>query len=266
MNTFQKAMKNLIALLMILAVAACGPAKKETPNYAELLKIKESIERGSGNAIKRYGEIIGADKVAEIQANPQFIELQNQALADVNNLIVQALDQGVDKEALLACIHEHGADSPECAQYLEVVKSSTSPRLRQYDADLGKYFAQHAVKDNALSTSPSNCKKVHTGIFRVLIEGDTMLISRDENSQIEQFRGDVRTEKITWVDDCTYRLELEKEEQDPFIHLTGPGGFLNDTFIEIIHVADNSYMYKIFSSVEGQEGELVDIGKAYLVK
>lgn len=261
-----KTMKNRIALLLILAIVGCSPEKKETPDYAELLKIKDAMERGSGDAIKRYGEIIGEDKLANIESDPQFIELKDQALADLNSLIVEALDQGADKDAVVACIKENGADSPACAQYVEQVKTSTAPRLRQYDTDLTKFLAKHADKNNHLPKSAENCQKVHNGIFQMIIEGDTMLISRDENSQIEQFRGDVRTEKITWVNDCTYRLELVKEEEDPFIHLVGPGGFLNDTFIEIIRVTDDYYMYKIFNSVDGQEGDLVDIGKVYMNK
>jgi len=262
-------MKQSILLLLIVLITlgtGCGPEKNESTNYAELLKIKEAIERGSGNAIKRYGDLIGADKAVAAQSDPQFIELQQQAIADVNNLIIQALEQGVDKDALLACIRDNGADSPACAQYLESVKTTTSPRVKQYDADLGKFLAKHAEKNQHLPKTNVSCAGVHSGIFQVFIEGDTMLISRDEKSQIEQFRGDVRTEKITWINDCTYRLQLVKEEQDPFIHLVGPGSFLDDTIIEIIHVSDEYYMYKIFSSVEGQEGELVDIGKVYLLK
>lgn len=259
-------MKKTIALLLIVAVTGCSTEKKETLDYAKLLKIKEAIERGSGNAIQRYGEIIGPEKLANIESNPEFIDIKNQALADLNGLIEEALEAGVDKEALVACIKENGADSPICARFVEDVKSKASPRLEQYDADLNKFLANHLEKNKHLQKVAGNCKAIHSGVFQMFIEGDTMLISRDEASQIEQFRGDVRKEKITWIDDCTYRLELIKEEQDPDIHLVGPGGFLNDSFVEIIHVTDAYYTYKIFSSVDGKAGELVDIGKVYLTK
>lgn len=259
-------MKKLIVMLLVAAIAGCSTEKKESTDYADLLQVKASIERGSGNALKRYGDLVGSDKLAEIESHPEFIQLKDQALADLNNLIVAALEQGADKDAVVACIKEKGADSPECAQFVSQVQESAAPRLRQYDAELGKFLAKHADKNNHIPKAAADCKKVHSGIFRVLIEEDTMLISRDETTQIEQFRGDVRKEKITWVDDCTYRLELVEEEQDPFIHLVGPGSFLNDTFIEIVHVSDEGYMYKIFSSVDGQEGELVDIGKVLIVK
>jgi hypothetical protein len=266
-------MKKLIALsLMVVPIAigigtgCSGEKKEETLDYAKLLKIKEAIERGSGNAIQRYGEMIGPEKLANIESNPEFIEIKNQALADLNGLIEEALNAGVDKEALVACIKENGADSPICARYVEDVRSKASPRLEQYDADLKKFLANHADKNKHLPKVAGNCKAVHSGIFQLFIEGDTMLISRDENIQIEQFRGDVRKEKITWVSDCTYRIELIKEEKDPDVHLVGPGGFLDDSFVEIIHVTEEYYMYKIFSSVDGKAGELIDIGKVYLTK
>lgn len=257
-------MKKWTALVLLALLVGCGAEKKETPNYAEMLKIKDAIEHGSGNAIKKYSDLIGADKLANIESDPEFAKLKDQAMADLNSLIVEALEEGVDKEAVVACIRENGADSPLCAEYIQHVQKSTTPRVRQYDTDLGKFLAKRA--DDHLPKETSHCQKIHSGIFQMIIEGDTMLISRDENSQIEQFRGDVRTEKVTWVDDCTYRLQLVKEEEDPFIHLVGPGGFLNDTFIEVVKVTDDYYMYKIFSAFQGQEGELVDIGKVYFTK
>jgi hypothetical protein len=259
-------MKKTIALLLIVGMSGCSNEKKETLDYAKLLKIKEAIERGSGNAIQQYGEMIGPENLANIESDPKFIEIKNQALADLNGLIEEALEKGVDKEALVACIHENGADSPICARYVEEVRSNTSPRLEQFHAEVKKFLANHADKNQHLPKVKGNCKAVHSGIFQLFIEGDTMLISRDETSQIEQFRGDVRKEKITWIDDCTYHLELVKEEQDPDVHLVGPGGFLNDGFVEIIHVTEEYYMYKIFEAVDGKEGELVDIGKVYFTK
>lgn len=265
-------MKKAIVLLLTFAIpiaigTGCSNEKKEeTLDYAKLLKIKEAIERGSGNAIQRYGEIIGPEKLANIESNPEFIDIKNQALADLNGLIEEALEAGVDKEALVACIKENGADSPICARYVEDVRSKASPRLEQFDADLNKFLANHLDKNKHLQKMAGNCKAIHRGIFQLFIEGDTMMISRDETTQIEQFRGDVRKEKITWIDDCTYRIELINEEQDPDVHLVGPGGFLNDSFVEIIHVTDEYYTYKIFSSIDGKAGELVDIGKVFLTK
>lgn len=258
-------MKNLIVVLLLVGMAGCGAEKKET-DYAELLQIKAALEHGSGSALQRYGQIVGKDKLAEIESHPEFIELKNQAMADLNNMVIVVLEQGGDKEAVVQCIKENGADSPICAQYIEQVQNSTNGRLRQFDTDLGKFLARHADKNNHIPKAAANCNAVHSGVFQMIIEGDTMLISRDETTQIEQFRGDVRKEKITWVNDCTYHLELVQEEKDPFIHLVGPGGFLDDTFIEIVKVSDDGYLYKIFSSAEGQEGELVDIGKVDIVK
>ncbi len=259
-------MKKAIVLLLIVAITGCSNEKKEALDYAKLLKVKEAIERGSGNAIDRYGKMIGPEKLANVESDPAYIEIKNQALADLNGLIEQALEKGVDKEALVACIRENGADSPLCARFVEEVRSSTAPRLDQYEADLKKFLANHLDKKNHLPKVDGNCKAIHSGIFQEFIEGDTMLISRDATTQIEQFRGDVRKEKVTWINDCTYHLELISEEADPVVKLVGPGGFLNDSFIEIIRVTDEYYMYKIFDSANGEPGELVDVGKVYLTK
>lgn len=257
-------MKKPIVLLLVAIMVGCSTEKKETLDYAKLLKVKEAIERGSGNAIKRYEDMIGTPQLARIETDPQFIELKNQALADLNDLIVAALEKGVDKDALVECIRQNGADSPECTQYVQSVRSSTMPRLKQFDADLGKFIANHLDKNSHLPKDAGNCKSIHMGVFQLLIEGDTMLISRDKDTQLEQFRGDFRKEKVTWISDCIYRLELIKEEADTTHIMQGPGGFLNDSFIEIIRVTDEYYMYKIFDSINGEEGELVDIGKVYL--
>src|SRR5262245_33972108 len=128
-------MKKYVTLLLVVSLAACSSEKKEAFDYAKLLKVKEAIERGSGNAIQRYGEMIGPEKLANIENDPRFIEIKNQALADLNGLIEEALEKGVDKEALITCIRENGADSPVCARYVEEVRSNTSPRLEQFDAE-----------------------------------------------------------------------------------------------------------------------------------
>ena len=259
-------MKKLLALLLITTMVGCSSEKKESIEYMKLLKVKEAIERGSGDAVKRYEDMVGDSHLDNIEANPEFIELKNQALSDLNNLIVEALERGIDKEALLDCIRNKGADSPECAQYVQTVKANTTPRLKQFDADLGKFLANHLDKNSHLPKDAGNCNAIHIGVFQLLIEGDTMLISRDKETQIEQFRGDVRKEKVTWVNDCTYHLELVQEEADTTVMLQGPAGFLNDSYIEIIRVTPEYYMYKIFDSANGQEGELVDIGKVYFNK
>jgi hypothetical protein len=259
-------MKKLIALLCIVTVVACNTEKKESLDYVKLLKVKEAIEKGSGNAVKRYEDMLGANHLENIEANPEFIDLKNQALTDVNNLIVEALENGVDKQALLDCIKANGADSPQCEEFVKPVRSNAMPRLQQFDAELGKFIANHLDKNSHLPKVEGNCNAIHMGVFQLLIEGDTMLISRDKDTQIEQFRGDVRREKVTWINDCTYHLELIKEEVDSTQLLVGPGGFLNDSFIEIIRVTDEYYMYKIFDSASGEEGELVDIGKVYFNK
>lgn len=258
-------MKKVQLLLFTLAIAGCSTEKKESVNYADLLKVKESIERGSGNAIKKYQEIVGGDHLQNIETDPAFIALKDQAIADVNNLIIAALETNTDKQAILDCIKQNGADSPECAQQVEQLKSSASPRLEKYDAELRKFIANHLDKKSNLPKEASNCNRLHIGIFQVLVEGDTMLISRDNDTQIEQFRGEVRKEKVTWLSDCTYHLVLIKEQSDT-TKFQGPGGYLDDSIVEIIHVADDHYLYKLFNSVNNQEGELLDIGKVFVKK
>ncbi len=257
-------MKTTIALLLILAMTACGPAQKETLDYADLLKIKQAIERGSGNAIKKYGDIIGPEKLADIESNPQFIEIKNQALADLNGLIEEALEKGGDKEALVACIRENGADSPQCAAYVQGVRTTTSPRLLQYNADLKKFLVNHLDKNSHLPKISDKCKTVHTGVFQEFVEGDTVVISRDESSEVEKFRGEVRVEKITWVNDCTYRLQVVSAEKGGDAEKV-TGDFPDDCFIEIIKVTDDYYAFKIFDVVNGEIGDLVDVGKVYRI-
>lgn len=259
-------MKKLLVLVCIAAVVGCNTGKKETVDFAELLKVKESIEKGSGNAIRRYEEIIDSSLLTGIEVDPKFIALKNQALADLNDLITQALEKGVDKDALLDCIRNNGADSPVCEQYVQPVWSNTSPRLKQFDTDLGKFIANHLDKNSHLPKAAGNCSAIHMGVFQLVIEGDTMLISREKDSQIEQFRGEARKEKVTWINDCTYHLQLVQAESDTTRQLAGPIGFLDDSFIEIIKVTDDYYLYKIFDSANDQEGELMDIGKAFVKK
>ena len=259
-------MKKLLALLLIATMVGCSSEKKESLEYMKLLKVKEAIEKGSGNAVKRYGDMIGSDRLKNIEDDPKFIELKNQALADLNNLIVEALENGGDKQALIDCIKENGADSPQCEQFVKPVRSNTTPRLKQFDADLTKFIANHLEKNSHLPKDAGNCNAIHKGVFQLIIEGDTLLISRDKDIQLEQFRGDFRKEKVTWINDCTYHLELVKEEMDSTNHFQSQIGFLNDSFIEIIRVTDEYYMYKIFDSVNGEEGELVDVGKVYFSK
>ncbi len=257
-------MKKLPVLLLSLAVAGCSTEKKENPDYASLLKVKESIERGSGNAIRRYEEIVGSSHLEDIDTDPAFVALKEQALADVNGLIIQALENNVDKQTILDCIRQHGADSPECTVHVQQLRVSASPRLEQYEAELSKFLANHVDKKSHLPKEAVNCQSVHIGIFQVLLEGDTMLISRDNDTQVELFRGEVRKEKVTWIDDCTYRLVVIREQSDS-TRFQGPGGYIDDSFIEIIRVADDHYLYKLFDSVDNAEGDLLDIGKV-LVK
>lgn len=271
-------MKKLAALFLIAAFVGCNTEKKETVDYAELLKIKESIEKGSGYAIRRYQEMIDGSQLENIEADPKFIELKNQALADVNDLIAQALENGVDKDELVDCIKKNGADSPSCEQYVQQVKTNTSPRMKQFDADLGKFIANHLNENNHLPklSGKSDCNAIHNGSFQVVIEADTMTISRDQNFQIEQFRGDTRKQKVTWINDCTYRLELIKEESqtseeskasDESLTIDkDAGGFLEDSFVEIIRVTGDYYMYKIFDTANDEVGQLVDVGKVYITK
>lgn len=258
-------MKHAWILLLSLAVASCSTEKKETANYAEMLKVKEAIEHGSGNAIQRYEEMVGTSAVENIETDPAFVALKEEALADVNNLIVEALENNGDKQAILDCIRKNGADSPECAEQVQAIRQSATPRVQQFRAELNKFLANHLDKKNHLPKNVADCQKVHIGIFQLLLEGDTMLISRDDNSQIEQFRGEKRREDVAWINDCTYHLTLVDGKSDG-TRFAGPGGYLNDSFIEIVHVSDDHYLYKLFDSVDGQEGELLDIGKVFVKK
>lgn len=253
----------MIVAIPIAIGTRCSTDKKEL-DYAKLLKVKEAIERGSGNAIKKYGDIIGPEKLADIESNPEFIEIKNQALADLNGLIEEALEKGVDKEALVACIRENGADSPVCAKFVEEVRTNTSPRLQQYNADLKKFLANHLDKNSNLPKISDKCKTVHTGIFQEFVEGDTVVISRDESSEVEKYRGEMRVEKITWVNDCTYRLQVVSAETGGAAEKVS-ADFPDDCFIEIIKVTDDYYAFKIFEAVNGEMGDLVDIGKMYRV-
>lgn len=258
-------MKKHTALLSLLILFGCGAENKESLDYVKLLKIKEAIERGSGNAIQRYQDMIGSSQLQNIESDPQFIQLKNEALEDLNNLIVKALENGVDTEALVECIKINGADSPKCSELVKQVRTNTVPRLQKFDADLSKFIANHLDKNSHLPTPTGDCSAVRIGIFQLLIEGDTMLISRDKDTQIEQFRGEMRKEKVTWINDCEYHLELIKDQSDSTM-LKGPGGYLDDSFVEIIRVTDEYYMYKIFDVVNKEEGELVDVGKVFLKK
>ncbi len=258
-------MKKLLVLLCISAVLGCSTEKKETIDFAELLKVRESIEKGSGKAILQYEEILDSSLLSNIAVDPKFIALKNQAVADLNDLIAQALEQGVDRQTLIDCIKENGADSPECEQFVQQVKSNTSPRMKQFDADLGKFIANHLNENSHLPKATGNCRVLHDGSFKLLQDGDTLSITRTEGFQVEQFRGDRRKEKITWINDCTYRIELIKEESQ-IADLQGVSEFLDDSFVEIIRVGEDYYVYKLFNTVDNQEGELVDIGKVYINK
>jgi len=258
-------MKKTWILLLSLAVAGCSTEKKETENYAEMLKVKEAIEHGSGDAIQRYQEMIGGDVLGNIEEDPAFVALKEDALADVNSLIIEALENNANSQAILDCIKQHGADSPECAQQVQAIRQKTSPRMEKFEAELNKFIANRLDKKNHLPKDAGNCRQVHIGIFQVLLEGDTMLISRDDKTQIELFRGEERKEQVSWINDCTYHLTLDKEQSDS-TRFVGPGGYLNDSFVEIIRVADDHYLYKLFDSVNGQEGELIDIGKVFVRK
>jgi hypothetical protein len=258
-------MKKLPVLLIVLTIASCSTGKKESPDYADLLKIKEYIERGSGNAIRRYEEIAGPGHLADISTDPAFIALKEKALADVNNLIIQALENDEEKLAVLDCIRQFGADSPECAAHVTHVRSSTAPRLRQFDAEVSKFLVNRLDKVGGFSKETLNCQNVRIGIFQVIVEGDTMLISRDDDTQVELFRGEIRKEKVTWIDDCTYRLVVMREQSDS-TRFQGPGGYIDDSFVEIIRVADDHYVYKLFDAIDNEEGELLDIGKVYVKK
>lgn len=251
-------MKKSIALLFVIGIVGCSTQPKET-DYADLLQIKAEIERGSGDAVKRYGEIVGADKLAEIELNPDFINLKNQAIADLNTLIVETLEEGADKDAVVACIKENGADSEACREYVEQVRATTSPRLKQYNTELGKFIANHLDKKSHLPKGEGSCGVVHTGKFWQLIKGDTIRINRDEALEVEELNSNIRRERVTWLNDCTYRLELLAEGTEQ----ANLREFPDDCVIEIIRVTTDHYIYKIFESVEGQPGELVDIGKVY---
>lgn len=252
-------MKKTLSLLLVATVVACSPEKKETTDYADLLKIKEAIEKGTGNTIQRYAEIIGQEKLEGIETNLEFIQLRDDALADVNDLVVQALEGGGDKDAILNCIKENGADSEACRQFVEQMQTTTSPRVKQYNTELGKFLANHVHKNNHLPKADVSCKTIQTGKFWQLVNGDTIRISRDDSFEIEELNKVVRREKLTWINDCTYRLELVAEGTEQ----ANLRDYPDDCIIEIIRVTGDHYIYKIFESVNGAQGDLTDIGKVY---
>lgn len=254
-------MKHAWILLLSLAVASCSTEKKETPDYAELLKIKEAIEKGAGNTVERYGEIIGPEKLEGIETNPEFIKLRDQALTDVNSLIVDALEQGVDKDALLACIREKGADSEDCKRYVEQVKETTTPRLKQYRTELRKFIVNHLNRNSNLPKNAEDCKIVRTGTFWQLVDGDTVRINRDEEFEVENLGPAVRKQSVMWINDCMYRLQLLAEGTTA--PSASPRDFPDDCFIEIVRVTNDHYVYKIFDTVNGEPGDLTDMGKVF---
>lgn len=252
--------RRIITALLIVVIAGCSTRKKETADYAELLKIKEAIEKGAGNTLKRYADIIGTEKLEGIESNPEFIKLRDQALADVNNLIVDALERGVDKEALLTCIRENGADSETCKEYVEKIKTTTSPRVQQYRTELRKFIVGHLDRNNHLPKNAGECKLVRTGNFWQLVNGDTIHISREETEEVERLGSNTRKESVTWINDCTYRLQLLREGA---ASVSNPREFPDDCFIEIVRVTDDHYVYKIFDSTNGEPGDLTDMGKVF---
>lgn len=254
-------MKHAWILLLSLAVASCSTEKKETPDYAELLKIKEAIEKGAGNTMERYADIVGPEKLQGIESNPEFIKLRDQALTDVNNLIVDALEQGVDKDALLACIREKGADSEDCKHYVEQVKATTTPRLEQYRTELRKFIVNHLDRNSNLPKNAEACKIVRTGNFWQLVDGDTVRINRDEEFEVENLGPAVRKQSVMWINDCMYRLQLLAEGTTA--PSASPRDFPDDCFIEIVRVTDDHYVYKIFDAVNGEPGDLTDMGKVF---
>lgn len=252
-------MKKIIGLLLIVALAGCSAEKKETPDYAELLKIKDALEKGAGNTLNRYAEIIGPEKLEGIESNPEFIRLRDDALADVNDLIVLSLEEGVDKDEILTCIRKNGADSEACKQYVEPLQSNASPRIKQYNTELGKFIANHLDKKSHLPKGEGSCKSIHTGKFWQVINGDTIRITRDDAFEVEELNEVVRKEQVTWINECTYRIQLIREGTEQ----ANLRDFPDDCIIEIIRIAGDHYIYKIYESANGVAGDLADIGKVY---
>lgn len=252
-------MKRIAIVLLIAALGGCSTEKKETPDYAELLKIKDALEKGTGNTLNRYTEIIGPEKLEGIESNPEFIRLRDDALADVNDLIVLSLEEGVDKDEILECIKKNGADSEACRQYVEPLQTNASPRLKQYNTELGKFIANHLDKKSHLPKGEGSCKAVRTGTFWQIINGDTIRITRDDTFEIEEMDKVIRKEQVTWINECTYRIQLIPQGTEQ----ANLRDFPDDCIIEIIRVTSDHYIYKIYESANGVAGDLADIGKVY---
>jgi len=131
--------------------------------------------------------------------------------------------------------------------------------MKQYNSELGKFIANHLDKKSHLPKAEGNCKAVHTGKFWQIINRDTIRISRDETTELEELNSVVRKEQVTWINECMYRLQLLAEGSEDLKMRDFP----DDCFIEIIRVTEDHYIYKIFESNQGAPGELADIGKVY---
>lgn len=100
-----------------------------------------------------------------------------------------------------------------------------------------------------LSCKPNDCKEFKTGKFKNYENGEwtNTIITRTDEFQIELNKktNEESKDKITWIDDCTYRLTSITYKNKPVTKTTP------DLIVKIVNVGTD--FYDIEASVEGKE-------------
>ena len=92
-----------------------------------------------------------------------------------------------------------------------------------------------------------DCRKFRTGKFKMTTERGEYLITRKGNIQIEEdlHSGTVGKFKVTWIDPCTYSLQIIK-------YLENPKNRTEDQeliiYVKILEVKENSYVQETTSN------------------